>query len=162
LFGDQTPHKVRLLAQADGNIQIEHEPLPQVSTSSKQASGRVRISTERTDPADRFLYHKTTHRPLYGSAWKAARDEGFDDLLFLNTGNEVTEGAISNIFIVKNDHWFTPPIECGLLPGVYRRHMFDTRPGIEELPLHLEDLITADAIYITNAVRGLRRVILAR
>lgn len=160
LFSDQTPHKVRLLADSDGNIHIEHQPLPQLLTSAKQASGRVRIATDRTDPTDRFLYHKTTHRPLYASAFQAAKNAGFDDALFLNTHDQVTEGAISNIFMVKNEQWITPPIRCGLLPGVYRRHLLDTHPGIEERPLHLEDLISADAIYLTNAVRGLRRVAL--
>ena len=74
--------------------------------------------------------------------------------------SEVTEGAISNIFIEKNGCWFTPPVECGLLPGVFRRHMLETRSEIEEKVLHLDDLKAADAVYLTNAVRGLRRVII--
>ncbi len=77
---------------------------------------------------------------------------------FLNLRGEVTEGAISNIFIEKDGRWLTPPVECGLLPGVYRRHLLETRPEIEQRVLHEEDLRTADAIYLTNAVRGLRRV----
>ena len=91
---------------------------------------------------------------------RPARD-GFDDALFLNLNGEVTEGAISNVFAVKDGRWFTPPIECGLLPGVYRRHFLETRPEIEERVLSLDDLRHADAIYLCNAVRGLRRVILA-
>ena len=79
-------------------------------------------------------------------------------MLFLNLRGEVTEGAISNIFIEKDGRWFTPPIECGLLPGVYRRHLLETRPEIEERVLFEEDLRHADAIYLANAVRGLRRV----
>jgi para-aminobenzoate synthetase/4-amino-4-deoxychorismate lyase len=45
-----------------------------------------------------------------------------------------------------------------LLAGVYRRHLLATRPEIEERVLHLDDLEQADAIYLANAVRGLRRV----
>jgi para-aminobenzoate synthetase/4-amino-4-deoxychorismate lyase len=44
------------------------------------------------------------------------------------------------------------------LPGVYRQHLLKTRPEIEERVLFEEDLRAADAIYLANAVRGLRRV----
>ena len=81
-------------------------------------------------------------------------------MLFLNLRGEVTEGAISNVFVVKDCRWFTPPVECGLLAGVYRRHLLETRPEIEERVMSLDDLRSADAIYLCNAVRGLRRVTL--
>ncbi len=155
-FPDQQPHKVRLLLSPDGCIAIEHEAIHESAQGENTA--RVRIAPQRTDPSDRFLFHKTTHRPLYVSAWKAAKEAGFADVLFLNMRGEVTEGAISNIFIEKDGLWFTPPVECGLLAGVYRRHMLETRPEIQENILHLEDLKTADTIYLSNAVRGLRRV----
>lgn len=131
------------------------------SASGKAATAapsRVCISTERTDPADPMLYHKTTERALYARAFRQAARDGFDDVLFLNQRGEVTEGAISNVFIVKDGRWFTPPIECGLLAGVFRRHLLESRPEIEERVLSLDDLRSADAIYLTNAVRGLRRV----
>jgi para-aminobenzoate synthetase/4-amino-4-deoxychorismate lyase len=105
-----------------------------------------------------MLFHKTTHRRLYAAAWKAAKEAGFDDVLFLNAEGQVTEGAVSNVFVERDGRWFTPPVECGLLPGVYRRHLLQTKPGIEERVLSLEDLKAADAVYLTNAVRGLRRV----
>ena len=105
-----------------------------------------------------MLYHKTTHRPIYSRAFEEATRDGFDDVLFLNLRGEVTEGAISNVLVVNGDHWFTPPVECGLLAGVYRRHLLETRPEIEERVLFIDDLRAADAIYLANAVRGLRRV----
>ena len=89
---------------------------------------RVRFAPQRTDPADAMLYHKTTHRPLYQPAFAQAAAAGFDDVLFLNVRGEVTEGAISNVFIEKDGRWATPPVECGLLAGVYRRHLLATRP----------------------------------
>ena len=81
-------------------------------------------------------------------------------MLFLNLRGEVTEGAISNIFIEKDGRWFTPPVECGLLAGVYRRHLLEARPAIEQRVLYPDDLRQADAIYLANAVRGLRRAAL--
>jgi para-aminobenzoate synthetase / 4-amino-4-deoxychorismate lyase len=155
----RSPRRVRLLMVDDeGHIQIASEALPPSGDPSHV--GRVTVSSTRTDPADATLYHKTTHRRLYNRAFEQAVRDGFDDVLFLNLRGEVTEGAISNVFVVKDCRWFTPPIQCGLLPGVYRRHLLETRPEIEERVLSLDDLRSADAIYLCNAVRGLRRVTL--
>ncbi len=159
-FADRAPRKVRLLLiDPDGNFGINSELLP--SSPDPNRIGRVCISSHRTDPADATLYHKTTQRPLYTFEYSKFTDRGYDDVLFLNLRGEVTEGAISNVFIEKDGRWFTPPIECGLLAGVYRRHLLATRPEIEERVLTLDDLRSADAIYLSNAVRGLRRVEIA-
>jgi para-aminobenzoate synthetase/4-amino-4-deoxychorismate lyase len=151
------PRRVRLLMVDDeGHIQIGSEVLSPRDDPNR--IGRVTISSVRTDPADAMLYHKTTNRPIYSPAFEQATRGGFDDVLFLNLRGEITEGAISNIFIEKDGSWFTPPVECGLLAGVYRRHLLETRPEIEERVLFIDDLRSADAIYLANAVRGLRRV----
>jgi para-aminobenzoate synthetase / 4-amino-4-deoxychorismate lyase len=156
-FTEASPRKVRLLMiDPDGNVRISSEPL-QLNPDPNRVA-RVYISPHRTDPADPTLYHKTTERPLYALEFLEAQRHGFDDVLFLNLRGEVTEGAISNIFVENDGRWSTPPIECGLLSGVFRRHLLETRPEIEERVLYLNDLRQADAVYIANAVRGLRRV----
>jgi len=157
LHSSNSPRRVRLLMVDDeGHIQIESEALSPAVDPNR--IGRVTISSVRTDPADTMLYHKTTHRPIYSQAFEQATRDGYDDVLFLNLRGEVTEGAISNVFVVNGDHWFTPPVESGLLAGVYRRHLLETQPEIEERVLFIDDLRSADAIYLANAVRGLRRV----
>ena len=148
--------KVRLLLSSDGELQITDEIL--ASSGGAERTGCVRIARERTDPADAMLFHKTTRRPVYAQAFNEAARAGFDDVLFLNLRGEVTEGAISNVFVEKDGRWLTPPVECGLLAGVFRRHLLETRSDIEERVLHEEDLRSSDRIYLTNAVRGLRRV----
>jgi para-aminobenzoate synthetase/4-amino-4-deoxychorismate lyase len=153
-------YKVRLLLDPQGNLQIEDELLPENSTIGHAKPAHVRIASQRTDPQDHMLFHKTTHRPLYAEALKAATQAGFDDVLFLNLRGEVTEGAISNIFIEKDGHWFTPPIECGLLAGVQRRHILETQTNVQERVISIQDLRQADAIYLSNAVRGLRPAVI--
>jgi para-aminobenzoate synthetase/4-amino-4-deoxychorismate lyase len=155
-FTDAAPRKVRLLVDGDGSLQIADDILGPASDANR--IGRVRFAEERTDPADKWLYHKTTQRPLYALALNEAMHAGFDDLVFLNERGEVTEGAISNVFVEKDGRWLTPPVECGLLPGVYRRHLLEARANAEERVLYAEDLRRADAVYLCNAVRGLRRV----
>ena len=165
-FTDGARRKVRLLMHSQGGgdgwdgtgPHIADEILSRVA--DRVTCGRVSISPHRTDPADGWLYHKTTQRPLYALAYQSAAEAGYDDVLFLNLRGEVTEGAISNVFIEKNGRGFTPPMECGLLAGVYRRHLLETRDNVEERVLTLDDLRDADAIYLCNAVRGLRRVTL--
>ncbi len=157
-FAEGSPRRVRLLLDAEGHLEITSEVLPPGGEANRIA--RVRFAPQRTDPVDAMLYHKTTHRPLYQPAFAQAAQAGFDDVLFLNVRGEVTEGAISNVFVEKDGGWSTPPVECGLLAGVYRRHLLQTRPEMEERVLHFNDLRHADGVYIANAVRGLRRVVI--
>ncbi|MBS1803747.1 MAG: aminodeoxychorismate synthase component I [Acidobacteria bacterium] len=155
-FADDRPRKVRLLLSPNGETQIESELLP-ISGLDDQPL-RASIATIRTSPADRFLLHKTTRRELYRRAYAAANSAGFTDVLFLNTREEVTEGSAHSIFLEKSGQWYTPPLDCGVLPGVFRRHLLTTRKDIKETILTLNDLKAADGVYLCNAVRGLRSV----
>ncbi|MGD0913925.1 MAG: aminodeoxychorismate synthase component I [Terracidiphilus sp.] len=147
--------RVRLLLDRPGQVQITHQPLVPID---QDRVGRVRIAIDRTDPADPMLFHKTTQRDLYTRAVEQAQREGLVDLLFFNMRGELTEGAISSVFVEKDGKLLTPPVDCGLLPGVYRRHLLETRDDIEEQILNEDDLRNADAVYLANAARGLRRV----
>ncbi|HEY0309375.1 MAG TPA: aminodeoxychorismate synthase component I [Acidobacteriaceae bacterium] len=152
-FAAKKAYRVRLLLNASGEVTMEsaeflaeERPIP------------VRLSPQRTSSTDVFLRHKTTQRRLYDEQYTLARAEGFDEVLFLNERGEVTEGAISNLFIERDGRLLTPPVASGLLPGVFRRHLLETDPRAEEQVLTLDDLRTADAVYLCNSLRGLRRV----
>ena len=144
--------KVRLMLDRDGEIRITH------AEAAENRPGKVIVSTQRVRSSNRFLRHKTTHRRLYDEEYKRADELGFVDVLFLNERDEVTEGAISNVFVVNNGHWFTPPVTCGALPGVYRRHLLETKSGAEEKVLRLTDLASADAVYLCNTIRGCTQI----
>jgi para-aminobenzoate synthetase/4-amino-4-deoxychorismate lyase len=154
-FPAGTSQRVRLLLDRYGQFDITHQPIAQLDPDRV---GRVRIAKDRTDPADRMLFHKTTRRELYTRAFEQAQRESLDDMLFFNLRGKLTEGAISNVFVEKDGKLLTPPIDCGLLPGVYRRHLLESRTDVEERILNEDDLRNADAVYLANAVRGLRRV----
>jgi len=147
--------RVRMTLASDGTIEITH------SEYEAQRFGRVGISKLGVSSADRFLYHKTTHRETYNQELAGARKRGFDDVLFFNERGELTEGAVHNVFVVKNGVWRTPPVACGLLPGVFRAHLLKTRKDCREAILKRTDLCRADAIYLCNSVRGVYRVVLA-
>jgi para-aminobenzoate synthetase/4-amino-4-deoxychorismate lyase len=153
LFSPGERYRVRLLLNATGNVTVtttKHPP--------DAPTGLIRLSRERTSSKDVFLRHKTTQRKLYESQYVEARANGFDDMIFLNEKEEVTEGTISNIFVRRADQLLTPPLSSGVLPGVFRRHLLETTAGAEECVLKLPDLESADAVFLCNSVRGLWQV----
>ena len=146
-------YRVKLVMDASGGVAVNCSRL---STSHK--FGRVRLSNERTYSQDVFLRHKTTRRELYEREYDKSSTEGFNEVIFKNEREEVTEGAISNIFVWSGDKLLTPPLRSGVLPGVYRRHLLETLTNVEERVLTVGDLETADAVYLCNSVRGLHQV----
>ena len=144
--------KVRILLDRFGALTVSHSPL-----EGPAGSGTAIISPRRVFSGDRFLRHKTTRRELFDEQYAEAHRCGHDEVLFFNEREELTEGAISNVFIERGGRWFTPPVSCGLLPGVYRRHLLESGRASEKI-LTMEDLASADAVYICNAVRGCRKI----
>jgi para-aminobenzoate synthetase / 4-amino-4-deoxychorismate lyase len=144
----RTAQRVRLLLSRNGELEITH------ADYSTQRFGRAGISARRTSSGDRFLYHKTTNRRMYEQELAAARKRGFDDVLFFNEKGELTEGTIHNVFVVKDGVWRTPPVECGLLPGIFRADILKKHENSCEAILSLNDLKNADAVYLCNSVRG--------
>ena len=153
-FHNQEKYRVRLLLYRDGTVTISSTKLDDTDSGPK----RVIFSSVRTDPDNRFLYHKTTNRELYNCELQKARAEGYYDVLFMNTRGEVTEGAISNILIMCDGRFYTPSIKCGLLNGVFRQHLFAGGLSLEERVLHKSDILDAEKLYLTNSVRGMVKV----
>ncbi len=150
-------YRVRLLLSKEGNIHISYRRIRREFGSHREL--RVTFSGRSTDSSDIFLYHKTTNRRLYNQEYCRARRAGFFEIIFENEKGEVTEGCISNIFIRLGDVYYTPPVSCGLLEGVYRKYFIEKKaPFVKERVLRREDLFKADAVYLTNAVRGITRV----
>lgn len=151
----QKAHRVRLLLNKDGNIKLESSLLNRAETQEP----KINFSAQKTDTQNPFLYHKTTNRILYNQQYQKGRRAGFYDIIFTNEKGEVTEGAISNIFIRKNGKFYTPPITCGLLNGVYRRYLLNSsKYPVKEKVLFKEDLLAAEEIYLSNSVKGLVKV----
>lgn len=147
-------YRVRITYNAWGETTIQFREID----AAQQDNVRVLVSSSRTDSHNPFLYHKTTRRNFYDTQHAEAVAKGFADVVFLNEKGEVTEGAISNIFIQKKGRLLTPPVKCGLLNGLYRQYMLRLNPHAAEAILSIDDLKAADEIFICNSVRGLRKV----
>ncbi|MBT8345308.1 MAG: aminodeoxychorismate synthase component I [Desulfofustis sp.] len=171
-FSGSTCMRVRLLVADDGGVSIEVEEceralalsIREARALSAQPRAEVNFADQVTDSASPWLFHKTTRRELYDNAWRQASSEGLYDLIFCNQKGEVTEGAISNIIVEADGCFFTPPLECGLLPGVMRARLLaaEGECAIEERVLYKDDLQRADRIYLCNSVRGVVEVELRR
>jgi para-aminobenzoate synthetase/4-amino-4-deoxychorismate lyase len=122
-------------------------------------SGKIYINTSKVESKDVLLQHKTTERQLYDSEYKRAIETGHVDCLFLNEKKQITEGCISNVFVKIGDRFYTPPLNCGVLPGVYRNSLLRKFPKIfKEGIIHVEDLQESESIFLCNSIRGIIRV----
>src|SRR5207302_2805773 len=87
-----------------------------------------------------------------------AQKEGFDEVILLNERGEVAECTAANLYIVKGDTIFTPPLSAGCLEGVTRGILFEIAgeagASVKEQTLHLEDLYGADEIFISSTNRN--------
>jgi len=115
---------------------------------------RAIISKNTIQTKNKFKYFKTTNRTLYDKEYKKYSQKDFFDVIYFNEHGELAEGAITNIFICKGDVISTPPLNAGILSGVYRKQFIKNNYGVRERRLHLQDVLEADKIILTNSVRG--------
>jgi branched-chain amino acid aminotransferase len=96
------------------------------------------------------------------AAQEAYRRGAFEGIM-RNYRNEISEGSISNVFVVKNGVVTTPPLDAGLLAGITRAFVIEIAPsaGIEirEAPLLDEDLLTADESFLTSSTQEIVPVV---
>lgn len=144
--------KVRLLLGRDGAFDISSETL--IETLSEL---RVAVSTVRVDSGDCLRYHKTTCRGLLDEARSGS--PGCDEVVLLNERGQVTEGSYHSLVAKQNGRLVTPPLSCGLLPGVLREVLLEQGTITEQI-LYPEDLDRAEELWLINSVRGWRPAIL--
>lgn len=140
----ERPAKIRLTLDRHGTIALTHAALP------KPRAWKVGLALTPVESMQPWTHHKTTHRAVYDAA-RATRPECDDVLLWTRDGC-LTEAANANIVLRFGDDFYTPPLEHGLLNGVYRRHLLETG-AVAEKTLTLDDLVRATEIHLINSVR---------
>jgi branched-chain amino acid aminotransferase len=90
---------------------------------------------------------------------ETAQQQGYGEVILLNERAEVAECTSANIFAVKRGVTRTPPLESGPLPGVTRAIMLEEidlpDAPVEEGVLTLDDLYSAEEVFITSTTRDL-------
>lgn len=143
--------RIRLCLDSAGHPRLETQPLPKVGWGQPRLT--IRLAARPVSSRDLFLYHKTTRRHRYDREFRQAQAAGCDEVIFHNERGELTEGAISNLLVQRNGQWYTPPIRCGLLPGIWRAAAIREFRAKEKI-LTVADLAGADQIMLGNSVRG--------
>ena len=149
-------HRVRLALGAHGAWTVQSAPIAPL-----REPVRLTLARATTQSTDLFLRHKTSVRSVYDAAWRDAEAQGAFDALFFNERGELTEGGRSNVFVRLDDQWYTPPLACGVLPGVMRAALLAAPAwNAREKIITLEMLDEVEDIVVCNALRGPLRAVL--
>lgn len=90
-------------------------------------------------------------------ALSQARAAGADDAIFLDTAGHVSEATASNLFAVIDDVITTPPLSCGVLPGITRAAVLEIARtldiGVAQREIAEPELAMATEIFLTSSIR---------
>lgn len=148
------PHQdgiLRILLNKNGELSYEYKDLT-YSQTNKIAISPIIISSNNN-----LMYHKTTFRPWFYESYAKIKNGEIYDEIFFNENNELTEGARSNIIVKINSNYYTPPLCCGLLNGIYRQKLIN-EGFCKEKVLYKKDLLNCEKIFCINSVRGMVEV----
>lgn len=137
------PARVRLTLGPAGDCDVTVATLPPA-----KAEWRVGLAAERLASDDPWLRVKSTRRGAYDAA-RAALPAGLDEVVLCNERGEVCDGTITTVFFDRGTGMRTPPLSCGVLPGVLRAEL-----AVPEEVLLARDLPQA-RLWVGNALRGL-------
>lgn len=169
-FEDATPDKIAKYLNAHP---MEHGVLKIMTSESNlifstrenpytrkdyQKGFRLDISPVFRNETSPFTYVKSFH---YGDNLlekRRAKQNNYEETLFLNSKGQITETSASNIFFVKGRQLYTPLVECGLLDGILRRYMIETY-NVQEVVLTPEDFSNFAEAFLTNSLMGIMPVL---
>jgi len=102
---------------------------------------------------------KTKNGMLYVMASINAAERQLDEVLIVNEKGAILESASSNLFVVSNGVLYTPSLDEGCLAGTMRMQIINLAVAngvkVYECTIFPQNIIAADEIFLTNAVRGI-------
>lgn len=91
-----------------------------------------------------------------------AQEQKVDDAVMLNTKGAVASATVANLFCVIGSSLFTPQIADGALPGIMRAAILNYARQlsviVEEKEVSVDELLSADEVFITNSLMGVQSV----
>lgn len=138
--------RARILLHADGRVEAESHEMPELQGPRLVSLAPKPLLEARGE----FVRHKTTRRAHYDAF---SPRPGYFDTLLWNESGEVTEFTRGNVAVKIGGVWLTPPLSCGLLPGVGRALAIEAGE-IAEGVIRIEDLRRAEAMAFLNSLRG--------
>ncbi len=138
-------------------VVIVAQPFSGVAASLYEEGVKAALSRRRQIPAEVLdPAIKSTSRLSSVLARREARDQGAFEAILSDAEGNLTEGTVSNIFLVTDGGGLrTPATPAGCLPGVTRQAAIDLARGIglevreERVPVRA--LETALEVFLTNS-----------
>lgn len=113
-------------------------------------------------PVNKLSIYKTANSLTYIMSAIWARENRLDDSLIINDKGNIIEASGSNLFIVCNGVLYTPSLSDGCLAGVMRMQVInialENKIKVYECSLTPQNLLVADEVFLTNAIKGLQWV----
>ena len=95
--------------------------------------------------------------------FQAGVDSGVQETILHNSDGIITEASSCNVFMVKDNAIFTPPLDNQLLPGITRQIALEAFNraglGVEEKWFTKEDLFNADEVWLTSSSKEIAPVV---
>jgi len=102
---------------------------------------------------------KSTERFIYDTAFSAAQQNGFDDVIVLNQNGTIADSSIFNVWMLKDQTLYTPSDKDAPVRGVFKEFLLRNSPfTIIEKNISVEEIQNADAVLLSNALRGMQWV----
>jgi branched-chain amino acid aminotransferase len=136
---------------------VECFPLEPHVTELNEMGLTIGIAKGLQKSPDTLANYKTTNALIYAVAAQQSKTNKWNDALVRNTHGHIIESTIANIFWIKNDKVYTPPLAEGCVAGVMRRYIME-KTAVAESILTTETLLQADAVFLTNAIRRIKWV----
>ena len=84
-----------------------------------------------------------------------AKADGYIEGIGLDSNGYVSEGSGENIFVIRDNRIYTPPLSSSILPGITRDCVFklaeDFGYKVEEITIPREFLYIADEVFFTGS-----------
>jgi 4-amino-4-deoxychorismate lyase len=152
ITGANAPQRIRLTLAQDGAAQCTAQPFQPLPNGTVWT---VKLVATRLDSTNPLLRHKTSRREIFSRARAEYPPEAANEVLLANERGELCEGSFTNLFTDFGDGTLaTPPLACGLLPGILRAELLQQGRAREET-LTLDRLKDAKALFVGNSLRGL-------
>jgi len=150
LFGLDLP------ANAEPTLILMAFPLIPIDQSGYQKGIKVRIVSSVRTLSDQILARVKSNNALaHILARLEAKKSGADEGILLNEKGFLTEGTVSNLFLVRNGKLLTPSEDSGILAGITRNVVISLAKKVPvpvvETRIRPQILVRADECFVTNS-----------
>ncbi len=138
---------------------ISTHPLPTYPSNYSQSGVKVRLCRHTLSENTALAGIKHLNRLDQVLARNEWHDTGIAEGIMLDQADNVIEGTMSNVFVVKAGQLLTPKLDKSGVSGIMRGQILllasELNISVLETKLHIDDFRTADEIFISNSVIGI-------